>query len=492
MWRYFWQFHRDVLTDQRARLRAVREARTNPSADVRADALATLRDGFASGPMPVRVAAAIALGRVGRPEDAIRLATVVRKGEPDLTQACCLGLGLFPPLPAEIEEQVGNALLESRSAHGWFAIGLRPARAQVTAALARPAPRERLPEQLFAAGQLRAALILPELKTAALKSRFFVTPLADLERGYGTQALGRFGRARALASLAVSRTAGPDTRRAAAFGLYEMAGQPADARALHIALMRVLGSKRDNHVRAFAALGIGRLGTNPGLIALMKRLDSREDRALKPVYALALGLGAKARPDWKQLRSYLVGRLRDVRTGELRIALEVAVGLARIERGVESLLESLEHERASEGRRSWAARSLGYLGLKSDRVVRALRKGVEQGGTGPLGENAALALGLLGERSIVPDVRDALFATKEARGRARFAYLLGLLEGDVALQALTRVAENPAENDRVRGMAVVALGMALDARNVDPLARLKTRLLYLSATPTVYEALLVH
>ena len=488
-WRYAWQFNQEIWSDRRRSIRAHMAVRTGePDRVKRRDAIDALRVALKkSTDTRVKMAALVALGRAGGAGDADRIRTYLSSKNPSIRDAAFLAAALLDKLEPEAEKQLRRRLARKPVPPvAWIALGERG----VETALATAGPDEpALAELFFAAGRVRSALIRKEIRTGALTGRYFARRLEDLERAYAARALGLYGDA-AVPKVGASRTAGPRTRRGAAFGMYRRAAWDK-----HYEFARLVKHAKDPWVKAWAALGAGMAGKQADLMMLMRTYDEfvdfRSPLAVKPFLAMGVALGARRRSDWPFLKKWLYRQARDCKDRDLSVCLHACLGLAQVEQGIPLLRAALKDHRRDEGERAWAAQALGMLAKTTPKVkqdLRAVLRGKQK--DGPALEQAAIALARLGQRDVVRDAVQRTVAGDE-KMRARWAYLLGIIGGPEAMARLVAILDDDRDPALVRAMAATALGLCLDPRQVDPLAALKAEFDYTSATRAIYELLQV-
>lgn len=363
---------------------------------------------------------------------------------PDLGVACVTALGLLPLPTREAQDLAGRDGYTREVQVQWLMKAMRdeglrtPVRAHMPVALAR------LVSDLPADAPLRIAVI----------ERF----LRELERG-GRSELGA-GYVIALGRLAT-------------------AGQAALDRLARKALSQAVRSGKGAETRRFAMVALAEIAARPGFGAgamegltdvralLQERL--REGRALvRPWAALSLGLlGRRLREagldlDPKLDREIMAG-LRRARGPEEIGALAVAAGLRGIQDAVPVLLEKLRAGSTDEAR-GYMCLGLGMIGDRS--AVERVHKLVQGAEYRPnLLRQGSLALGLLGDKSLVPELIERLRKASSLSAQASLAAGLGAI-GDVrSLAPLMALLEDREQGVRARAFAAVALGLACDLRH---------------------------
>lgn len=363
---------------------------------------------------------------------------------PDLGVACITALGLLPLSTREAMDMAGRDGYSREVQVQWLMRalgdeGLRtPVRAHMPVALAR------LVSDLGAQAPLRVAVIERFLKELGRGGR------SELGAGY-VIALGRLATAgqapldrlarKALAN-AVLKGKGAETRRFAMVALAEIVARPGFG------------------VQAMEGLGEVR--------ALLRERMREGSALLRPWATLSLGLlGRRLREAGldtdPKLDGEIMAGLERARSPEAVGALAVAAGLRGIQDSVPVLLEKLRAGTTDEAR-GYLCLGLGMIGDGS--AVESVRKLVERAEYRPnLMRQGSLALGLLGDKSLVPELIERLRNAGSLSAQASLAAGLGSI-GDVrSLGPLIALLEDRTQGVRARAFAAVALGLACDLRH---------------------------
>ncbi len=212
----------------------------------------------------------------------------------------------------------------------------------------------------------------------------------------------------------------PEVTAAAALAL----GQLKDASAVQILARHIQrgvlyqGEKYDRRVRAYAALGLGRIGTREALNELKKSLDDK-DKAVQE--SVAIALGAAGLPEALGPLS----RLLSSRDSAVRGF--AAISLSRIpDQGVYPLLLNAFQNVKDHQVDGMIVLALGLSGDK--RAVPELQKILATKTKRPLIKGAAaIALGLLKDTSAVPLITDLLDKTADPVLSAYLILSLGMI-----------------------------------------------------------------
>jgi HEAT repeat protein len=100
--------------------------------------------------------------------------------------------------------------------------------------------------------------------------------------------------------------------------------------------------------------------------------------------------------------------------------------------------------------------------LRDNESVERLKNMYKEANDVELHRNLAIALGLIGDRSITRDMYGLLKDSTPDLTRIATAYNLGLIGDKNALDPLLKVASNKKENARMRTFAILGLGLISD------------------------------
>jgi HEAT repeat protein len=465
---------------------------------LRPEVLNALREVARSdGERLVRASALIALGRAGGDEDARLLAdTLVREKEPaEVREAAAVGLGLLPPIgDDETLERVRSYLIhilrnpESPTGRvrgmALCALGLRArtdARLRMElvghVAEGRFDEGEEAAHLVFACGLAGDALVAPELIRAASRAKIGRAKLSDVQRAHAANALALVAGPAAvepLAALLRSRRSGLETKRATALALGRVLrecelAEDAAARGAR-ALRECFEKENDTILRGFAAVALGAARPPQAVPVLTEAIDHGGNASVKPYCALALGLAARTLggDEGRRIGTFLRNELDKTNHMELGSALSLALGLAQAEDAEEHLLERIGRERLPAPVRGTAAQALGLVGTASPEAVAALREAAKTGTPGIL-EDAALGLGLLGQRGVGEELAAALPTVGSAYAQSRLMLALSYLANTETVSPLLKVLRDKRERPTAREFAAAALGLIGDPRDADAL-----------------------
>jgi len=275
-------------------------------------------------------------------------------------------------------------------------------------------------------------------------------------------------------------------------------------RAVRARLIELVERESEPQTRAFAAIALGQVGGRAGAGAgnaggasqaravLQSRLV-RGPTGLRPWAGIALGvLERSAAQDARgllvpssaslqALRSALV----DARSPDDVGALAIACGLTRDPQALEPLLAKLE-QTAADGPRGYVALALGMVGDR--RALAEVRKVVAGAKYKPeLLQNASIALGLLGDKELVPELCTLLGEARGLSSQAAIASALGFIGDRRSIDPLVAMLRD--ERDRLtegaRGFAAVALGIVADKELLPWNSKISTDIDYRANTSTL-------
>jgi HEAT repeat protein len=242
-------------------------------------------------------------------------------------------------------------------------------------------------------------------------------------------------------------------------------------------LLRAYRDHRDQQVRSFALLSLGRMGGDMARTALLQAFPKAGRALEQPWIGMALGvltardlasakaLGRPAEPD-PAVTTALREALQASRNPNAQGALAVALGLCQDAASADLLRELL---RANSKRDDVAGYLCIALGLMQDDLatgeVRALLRTAER--RPQLLLQSARALGLLGDHNVVDDLCRQIEDPEPSLMRlSAVASALGQIGDRRSLEPLVRMAQNDSLTPLTRAFAVVALGSICDK---DPL-----------------------
>ncbi len=221
---------------------------------------------------------------------------------------------------------------------------------------------------------------------------------------------------------------------------------------------------------------------------LLRRLDGSTWE--RPWAGIALGVlgraDAASRTASPELERALIAALEEARVPSELAAYAVACGIAGIEDAMPLMHDRLEGL-AVDDARGYVVLALGLLGRRDS---AALVHGIasESRYRPELLRQAAVSLGLLGDKSAVPGLLEMMGAARGLSTQAATASALGFIGDSRSIDPLLGLlADDERYTDGARGFAAVALGLVCDE---DPLpwnAAFSANLNYRASTPTLND-----
>jgi len=526
-WRQWWGYNRSDLVGLR---RALRESGTvtgrpdgelvDPLGPHRSEVVTALREIVrGDGERKVRASALVALGRMGAGEDAVAMVGILRdaRENAEVHEAAAVGLMLLPEIGGGDTRDATRSWLERVIARpdqldgrarglALVAAGVRAREEPMLAmhligrSTAQGVDSEEAANLVWALGLSRDPMAIPELRQAALEGKLGLEKLTDTGRSHAASALGRSGDPTALTALAAvlgSRSAGLDTKRAAALAIARLlretpTGTPPDAEARVRAgrvLLRAFEKESEPLLRAFCAIALGGASPPLGAAELMQAIDHGGNAALKPYCALALAIGARRldADSGDRIRTFLLDELRKSNDPDLGAALSIACGLARAADAESELLDRLRHTSLPAATRGAAAEGLGLLRSRSPEAGKALESMLDSEKSPELLEHVVVALGLMGRRGVARKLATMVSETESALVQGRLILALGHIGHVEAVAPLLEALRDKSARTLVREFAAAALGLMGDRRPDDLLFSLEADFNYLATSATTNE-----
>ncbi len=264
-------------------------------------------------------------------------------------------------------------------------------------------------------------------------------------------------------------------------------------------------SDGDAQSRRFALIALGQVGGRPGAgegneegmrgvrATLLTRLTKGQSQT-RAWAALGLGVMERALVDRKlaahppspiskaAVREALKSSVVPSEVG----AYAIASGIARDAEATPILLEKLESV-ADQEARGYVALALGLVGARD--AIAPIRELVRTCRYKPaLLNQAAIALGLLGDKDVVPELVAML---ADAKGQATYASIssaLGIIGDSRSIDPLVDMLGNAELTPTARAFAAVALGIVADKEPLPWHAKISTNINYRASTSTLTGA----
>jgi HEAT repeat protein len=438
--------------------------------------------------------AAMALGRLGDPRDIATLAKIVSDGQEMQTRRlhryAAIGMGMLPlgdaAQAAEAKAALLGVIAAARGRQGEqsffvtycaFALAMRGDASALPdlavlrrKALAAVDMRTSLYTEIlggicYALGGLGGEGCLPEIEEHLGGKRAPDAGNNDTS-WFATQTLARVGGAEARRLLLEATR---DDRKTVRAGALQALGACADAKDDETAqiLRAAMVDDKQSDCRRMAAVSLGRIGHASAQKALLAALDEGQfdDRSFA-----ATGLGFLL---WKHPDPTVSGRLVDAlaKSGSdaEQGSLALACGLAAAQSARPRLAEIVASGAPSAA--SIAAFSLGLIGAGPvERKV--LHQAVAQSGDPLRRREAALALGMLRDGTVVEHLRAIAGGRTAARDRGTAVICLGRVGSDADIDFLVDLMADRDTGDQLRACVVQALGWLLDRTDLGRLSRI--------------------
>jgi HEAT repeat protein len=339
---------------------------------------------------------------------------------------------------------------------------------------------------LLGIGLLADEIVIPDL-SRSVAGKAGERQRENVLRAYGAAGLGML-RSRA-AMPALHRALGDknvEVRRQAVLSLGALARTGDDFTLKTLA--QVLGSDRDDQVRAFAAISLGESGAAITGDAL--RYAYRKGSAVVvPFAALSMGLLARNTEDpaaRERILPFLRAQFKERGNLTVRGALAISLGIAGDREAVKPLLKVVTSG-GSPDLRGHAAVALGLIG--SEEALLPLRDMLKKRGNPTLQREVALALGLLGDREAERILTRLVLTAKTEFVRGSAAVALGRLASHTTAEVLRATLADESVPDTTRAFVAVALGLVVDRHEVPLLSRLGEHFNYRMSVEAVSEVL---
>jgi len=282
---------------------------------------------------------------------------------------------------------------------------------------------------------------------------------------------------------------------AIAFGMIgDNDGDPLD-KSIRAALLDADGDKQVEH---FALLSLGRTAARPGKGApqqvarvqreLLSQLGRRGDDMRWSALALSLyehGRRAAGHELTTDVSSALQGELRDARSPLDVGALSIACGIVGERESAAALLAKLRKVQDDQAR-GYAAVGLGLVDARqTTEEIRALVDGATYRPT--LLREAAIALGLLGDKDVTQLLTAKLVEARSLAAQASIAQALGRIGDSASITPLIELLQDENKTASARAFAAVALGIVADQDELPWNTALSVDLNYTAAPATLYD-----
>jgi len=282
--------------------------------------------------------------------------------------------------------------------------------------------------------------------------------------------------------------------------LVDLDNDPAD-KAAREALMAI-EKKGQQQERYFALISLGQIGGHPGKGEgaeknvndvrgyLVGKLD-KGATGTRPWAALAVGvmerelldLGSSSLPVNGDAKAALRNSLKECSSVDIMGAYGVAIGIAKDTEAIPLLREKMD-KFADNTARGYMALGLGLIGANDAKgEIQTIVKDAKY--KPELLRQAAIALGLLGDKTLVPDLIVMLSDAKSLASQAAIASALGFIGDSRSIEPLVELLKNKEITATARGFAAVALGIVTDKEQFPWNSKISTNINYRANTSTL-------
>ena len=282
--------------------------------------------------------------------------------------------------------------------------------------------------------------------------------------------------------------------------LVDLDNDPAD-KAAREALMAI-EKKGQQQERYFALISLGQIGGHPGKGEgaeknvndvrgyLVGKLD-KGATGTRPWAALAVGvmerelldLGSSSLPVNGDDKAALRNSLKECSSVDIMGAYGVAIGIAKDTEAIPLLREKMD-KFADNTARGYMALGLGLIGANDAKgEIQTIVKDAKY--KPELLRQAAIALGLLGDKTLVPDLIVMLSDAKSLASQAAIASALGFIGDSRSIEPLVELLKNKEITATARGFAAVALGIVTDKEQFPWNSKISTNINYRANTSTL-------
>ena len=187
--------------------------------------------------------------------------------------------------------------------------------------------------------------------------------------------------------------------------------------------------------------------------------------AVKPWSGIAIAVMERELADAKETASSemilaLRSELAAAKTPEDYGAFAIACGIAKDKGAKDTLLQNLDKVHDVEAR-GYTAVGLGLMDEQS--AIAPIQEIVKKSKYNPdLLKSAAIALGLLGDKQLVPDLVDMLGNATSLSSQAAISSALGFIGDSRSVEPLVKQMGNHEITDLARAFCAVALGIIAD------------------------------
>jgi len=266
-------------------------------------------------------------------------------------------------------------------------------------------------------------------------------------------------------------------------------------------LLEIATNSPDEQSEFFALIALAQAGGRPGFgekgtaaEALVQKdlagLAAKAKGQKQPWAGLALGVyGRQMLDNGRTFENALHFQLRESfrteKTPQIVGAYAIALGLVRSQDSRGDLLAKfLDGFNGSDEARGYIAVGLGLMEARE--AIEPIQKVVRDAKYRPdLLKQTAIALGLLGDKAVVPDLIEMLKTAKGLASQSAIASALGIIGDSRSIDPLVEFLKDKSYTDTSRAFAAVALGIVCDKEDLPWNAKLSVNANYRANTVTL-------
>ncbi|MDP6739515.1 MAG: HEAT repeat domain-containing protein, partial [Planctomycetota bacterium] len=263
-------------------------------------------------------------------------------------------------------------------------------------------------------------------------------------------------------------------------------------------LIRIL-KEGDPQSRRFAMISLGQSGGTPGegenALAggevarkeLLRQL-SKGKTMLKPWAGLSLGVMGRQLLDNNETMSESASKALRAAAADCKRPAEIGayligIGIRRDIEGMDICLEKMDYFTTDESR-GYCAVALGLIEDRS--AIAPIQEIIRESKYKPdLLKQAAIALGLLGDKELVPDLITMLETATGLATQAAISTALGAIGDSRSIDPLVELLGNQSVTDSARGFAAAALGIVCDKEELPWNTKISANINYRANTVTL-------
>ncbi len=259
---------------------------------------------------------------------------------------------------------------------------------------------------------------------------------------------------------------------------------------------------KDVQANNFAMIALAKMGGTPGETdpetgisevakVLLTQISKGKD-TIRPWAGVAIGVMghrlAKANlssPAMTEMSDALRLALEEEKDASRLAAYAIGTGILGDVESREILLEKLGEVRDDEAR-GYIAIALGLMNTRS--AIEPIQAIIAESKYRPtLLKQAAIGLGVLGDKDLVPNLIQMLADAKGLATQAAIASALGFIGDARSIDPLVEMLHNEDLTERARGFAAVALGIVADKETLPWNTKIAVDLNYRAATSTLVD-----